>query len=566
MKKYFSIKNRFVLFITYAVVIPSFLINLVISTFYISYMNDRVKDNYNYLSTMSYNNAYNMYLVYDRMFNKIMNETEIITAVKKLNHVSDLHTSIKLSQEIDSKIKAIALEDETNNICQITIYPLNSPVPPIGTYVASTRSIMHKEWFNNLKKRNKYMYISKQDKRNIMGISMYLYDDADFFDSKETIAIVNMEIDLSLLFNNTIIDQNKFLRIELYDEDSNEFVSYGNSIEDIKSSKQYILEKNFISNNWKIRYIFNMREEYNVLWFVVITLSIITVILLLLEMFIGFRFSNGINSRVEFIIKKLRRIQQGNWANNETLTGNDEFTAIDDGLNVMSNQIETLINENYIIEIEKKKSEIMALQMQINPHFMYNTLESISSIAKSNSCDEIAVICQKMSDVLRYNLNKEEKETVTLEQEIKQIDNYLQIQKIRFGDRINVFYDIPVDLKNAVILKFLLQPIIENVVKHVIQKDLERHMIVITASTNGTDLSISVIDDGYGITEQDADKIKAHIETIKTDKASGIGLKNINSRLKLIFGEEYGLSLKSVKDAGTEVTAKMPLKIGEKNV
>lgn len=177
--------------------------------------------------------------------------------------------------------------------------------------------------------------------------------------------------------------------------------------------------------------------------------------------------------------------------------------------------------------------------------------------------DEIAVISQKLSDILRYNLRSDKEQTVSLNAEISQANNYLDIQKIRFGDRLNIFYDIPYKLQDAVVLKFLLQPIIENVIKHVIQKDLEPHTVVISAKAEGEILRVSVIDDGADTCDNTSSEI---LQQPNGKNSSGIGLKNINSRLKLVFGEEYGISFNSIKGIGTEVTAAMPLIIGEENV
>lgn len=561
MKK-FSLKNRFIVFITGTIVLPSFLINIIVSMVYIRYMTDKTKESYNYISSISYNNAMDTFFMYNRMFDNITNDPDITEILKELNRASDLHSAIALSGKIDSKIQNLIFENDLNENCSITLYPINPDASPIGTYVASLKSASHQDWLDKIGKRNKYIYLNNDDRKKSLGISMYMYDTANFFSSEEIVAVMNMEIDIPLMFNNTVIDRNKLLRIELYNQKNDEVVSFGSSAQ-INPKNNYCYERNFINNNLKIKYTFNMSEEYSFLHWVVLILIFSVLLLLIVEMLISFHFSANLYRRVSFINDKIRHIQNGRWNYDKTLDGSDEFSIIDDGLSVMSRKIETLINDNFVMEIEKKQAKIMALQMQINPHFLYNTLECINSIAKSNSCGEIALISQKLSDILRYNLRKDKGQTVPLSEEISQANNYFDIQKIRFGDRLNIFYDIPCELRGATVLKFLLQPIIENVIKHVIQKDLESHPVVISAKAEGDILKVSVIDDGADTCDTSPEQIFSKADGKKN---SGIGLKNINSRLKLVFGEEYGISFNSIKNIGTEVTATMPLIIGEKNV
>jgi len=238
----------------------------------------------------------------------------------------------------------------------------------------------------------------------------------------------------------------------------------------------------------------------------------------------------------------------------------DEFSQIDDRLNDMCVHIENLIQEKYVAEIEKKRAELNALKLQINPHFMYNTLESIVSMAREKGCNEIVTVCNKMADMLRYSLRGEE-ETV-LSDEINSVNDYFIIQKIRFADRINIYYDIPEGLESVRVIRFLLQPLVENVVKHIISKDMEKHLIVISAKKCNDMLKIEVIDDGEGLEEEKKQHLIEILSEEQVVNGEKLGLWNLNLRLKLAFGRKSGITIESLKHVGTKIIVQMPIERG----
>ena len=240
-----------------------------------------------------------------------------------------------------------------------------------------------------------------------------------------------------------------------------------------------------------------------------------------------------------------------------TLKGNDEFADIDRKICKMSKEIERAINEKYIIETEHKSAELRALQMQINPHFMFNTLETINSLAKQAGCEEIGFVSRKMGEVLRYNIDCVN-EYVGIGDEFEHIKSYLDIQRIRYSNKFEVFYDISEEAVGCRVPKFILQPIVENSIKHAIQEGEDTYFISVVAEVHEGILTITVSDDGKGITEERLEMIRQNLSQKQSDGKSSIGLKNVHLRLKIKYGDEFGVSIVSKKNVGTSVVLKLP--------
>jgi two-component system sensor histidine kinase YesM len=245
------------------------------------------------------------------------------------------------------------------------------------------------------------------------------------------------------------------------------------------------------------------------------------------------------------------------------INGNDEIGTIDAAFNHMIISLNEQIDKNYIQWIAMQEAELKALQFQINPHFLYNTLESISGMASIKGCPDISKVSEKLGMMFRYSINKSGTELVTLNEEIRHVMNYFYIQNVRFGDTITTVIEIPDDLKKCKILRFILQPIVENSIIHGFEGNKRQGCIEISAKSAEDNLIIDIYDDGIGMSEKQVDDLNAYINQIKTvlheQKHRSIGVKNVNTRIKLMFGEQYGLQIRSKPSAGTQVRIILPL-------
>lgn len=240
------------------------------------------------------------------------------------------------------------------------------------------------------------------------------------------------------------------------------------------------------------------------------------------------------------------------------LQGYAEIIVVANNFNQMLDEIDDLTHrlldshrKLYESELIKKQSELAYLQSQINPHFLYNTLESIKGMAVEEGSDNIFNMTKALALLLRYSIKG--KDTVPLREELRIIESYIEIQKFRFGTRLDAEYRFPEELLDCKVPKMILQPIVENAIFHGIEPKVGKGLLQLGAYLSENVLLIFIRDNGVGIAEQSQKAPK------NKDQTTSIGLENVNNRIKLTFGDAYGVRVKSVAGKGTEVVIMMPI-------
>lgn len=258
-------------------------------------------------------------------------------------------------------------------------------------------------------------------------------------------------------------------------------------------------------------------------------------------------------------------------ANNiiDSFHGNDELSEAFQDLQMMIQEIkqkEALVYEARLKEQElenrQQQMEYKMLASQINPHFLYNTLETIRMKAFAAGNREVAMAIKLLGKSLRYVLDNTGTVSTTLAKEIDYLRIYFSIQQLRFGDRINYTVNIQdgLDLENYQILPLLLQPIVENAVSHGLENVDENGQILLNIyEENDTCLCIDISDNGVGMTERELADLRKNISEKDTSRTQSIGLYNINQRIQLCYGPEYSLSIASAQGKGTTVSLRLPL-------
>lgn len=227
-----------------------------------------------------------------------------------------------------------------------------------------------------------------------------------------------------------------------------------------------------------------------------------------------------------------------------------------------------IIDTKELIEGSKKHAEYLALQNQINPHFLYNTLEGIRSEALIQDVESIAKMSEALAVFFRYTISNVDK-LVTLKDEITNIENYYKIQKFRFGEKLDFKIEFQAEneeeIIHAKIPKLTLQPIFENAIFHGAEQKIGKGLLTLKVNATSKRLIVTISDDGVGIAEERVKKLNkklrgASLEYMKEGPKSkgGIALVNVNNRIKLIFGDEYGIYVYSKVGAGTDVEITMP--------
>lgn len=269
--------------------------------------------------------------------------------------------------------------------------------------------------------------------------------------------------------------------------------------------------------------------------------------------FAGIFISRYFAIRITKFVSVLNAFREGDLHKRINYRGKDEFSQIATALNGMGEDFEALINKVYLAQLQKKEAELEMLQLQINPHFLYNTLSSISRLAKFGENEKLQKMVVELAKFYRLTLNSG-KTLIPISSEIEQSGAYLAIQKVKYGHRLEVTFDIDVNIWPYETIKLILQPFIENVLKHAWSGD--RIHIRIAARLEKDMIVYSIIDDGMGMRLSRIQEIL----NPSSESETGYGIRNIDQRIKLQYGEQYGVAIVSRPGIGTTVQIKIPAK------
>lgn len=276
-------------------------------------------------------------------------------------------------------------------------------------------------------------------------------------------------------------------------------------------------------------------------------------------------FSNRLRKPVALLNAQVKKIGNGDFSPNPSIESEDELGEIGRGINKMSARIANLLDKSVEDEREKKNLEIKMLQAQINPHFLYNTLDSIRWIAVIQKNASIVKMVTALSGLLK-NMAKGFNEKVTLRAELDFLGDYITIEKMRYMEMFDVEIDVAEEaLYDAQIIKLTLQPLVENAIFSGIEPGGKNGSIRIRIWQQEEKLCISVKDDGVGMTEEKIKDIMNNPQKRKGDTMSGIGLPNVDQRIKLVYGDEYGLRIKSRVGEYTEILVTLPMEYEKEN-
>ena len=268
-------------------------------------------------------------------------------------------------------------------------------------------------------------------------------------------------------------------------------------------------------------------------------------------LFLGLSFSRIFTRKIEELTKNMDQVNHGSREVTVSSDSEDEVGILINSFHNMMDEINRLIDEVYVNKIALKEYELKALQAQINPHFLYNTLSMMNWMAIRSNQMEISKVTLALSTFYRTALSKGE-DVVTVENCIQNMQAYLEIQLTMHDNNFSVDWDIDPTIKNEKMPKLLLQPVVENAIEHGIdEKEDGDKKIFLSFRGNGDDVVITVRDNGMGMPQEKA-------ETLVTYQAKGYGLKNVNDRIRILYGENYGIRILSAPDEGTTVMMRFP--------
>lgn len=296
---------------------------------------------------------------------------------------------------------------------------------------------------------------------------------------------------------------------------------------------------------------------------IIISVALTFLICALILLIVLIVYSNIVNKPVKSLIKEMKRFEKE--ADGFVLNGGSEavteLRVISDSFRHMTIKISELMEKVRHEETELRKTELKALQAQINPHFLYNTLDSIQWMCEQGRTDDAAKMVSSLARLFRISISRG-KELITIKDEMRHAESYLIIQSYRYKDQFTYSFEIDPTLENCLCNKITVQPLIENAIYHGLNRTVDEGEIKISVKKvpdDENDILITVSDNGIGMTEEQCNAI---LKKERSD-SSGIGVKNVNDRLKIYFGDKYGLNIESELDVGTTVTVRIPKKEGE---
>lgn len=332
--------------------------------------------------------------------------------------------------------------------------------------------------------------------------------------------------------------------------------NYGSFLQDSNGEKRLVTVKTVNYTGWKIVGISYMNELVatkkdisSYVWYTIIS-GIVFIIAI-------FAFiSAKISQPIKELEKSMKLVEEGNFDINIDIRGEDEVVELSRTFNIMVSRIRELMDQILVEQEAKRKSELNALQAQINPHFLYNTLDSIVWMAENEKSQDVITMVTALARLFRISISKG-KNIISVEQELEHARNYMIIQKIRYKNKFQFEIDADPEALSHKTLKLILQPIIENSIYHGIEYMVDEGLIKISVKINDDKLIYEISDNGLGMKQEVLENILSYES--KNTGGSGVGVKNVHERIQLSYGKEYGLEIESEIEEGTTVKITIPL-------
>lgn len=377
--------------------------------------------------------------------------------------------------------------------------------------------------------------------RAVLTVDIYVSDFVDIIDKvsplrNSSIYIVDEEFTVMVSSKSDLMSRDLYEEEKLKTDIKNRNYSYISFVEKQNNIDMMVACKKIEGLDWSIIATCPLDEMYGELIEFKKIVFIVLASCILLTVFLAFFLSENLSYPIRKLVHSMSSVDDINFEILIEYNRKDEFSYLIQAYKDMLNKIKGLIGRLYISESNKRKAELNALQAQINPHFLYNTLDSINWLALKLDAADISTMVTSLSDFFRYSLNKG-KNIISLNDEKKQVESYLTIQKIRFRDKLDYHISFPPEILQYLTVKLILQPLVENAIIHGIEKKKGIGFIKISAEKVENDIEICVSDNGAGA---DTDEINKMLEE-SIDISGSFGIRNVNERIKQTFGDRYGI-------------------------
>lgn len=345
----------------------------------------------------------------------------------------------------------------------------------------------------------------------------------------------------------------------LFSENNAEVAAFEDGIYDdtLNGEKRKVIVSTIAYTGWKVVGVIPQNVQTDsLIRFRYYIMTIITLLIMMI-LFVNKIITRKISSPILKLDDSVKAYEAGEKPN-IYIGGSSEIRHLGHSVQKSYEQIESLMKEIVEQQNERRKSELDALQSQINPHFLYNTLESITWMIEGNKNEDAVFMISELAKLFRISLSKG-KTIISIEDEIQHCRSYLNIQKYRYKDRFEIQYDVDSEIYNYCTVKLILQPILENAIYYGVgdMDEDDDAKILIKGRIKEKDIYIAIEDNGMGMREEDVRNILTDNQKVPKH-GSGVGLINVHSRIQLMFGTAYGLTVESEADVGTTVTVHLP--------
>ena len=559
--KYISnikLRYKFILVFLCVSFIPTFILGVVFYSQISNVLVDKQKESANNYIYQSTSNMDNKLEIYNNLsdyiaFNQTMNN--IISS----NYNNNYEFYEQITNTLDPMLSSIKYFH--SNVNSLTIYTNNIDVEHDQT-IAPISNIEKESWFNKALNSTKTNWVVDKENKKIFSTRKM-----PLLSRQEIQAILVIDVDYDDVFSSFEEANNHNFSLFISDVDENEVYSYSNftksytnyssaysSETNINKDQSVIINKRENAADWTVRMYYPESLSTSEIEPASLLISIIIIILMVISLIAVWFTSRFVTSRIDRLTGNIKLVENGNLEVYVESDEQDEIGVLIRGFSRMVKRIKYLIEEVYQSQLHQKEYEMRALQQQINPHFLYNTLSMINFKALEAGEDTISKMTLSLSAFYRTSLNKG-KNYCSINDELKNMESYIDIQLMMHDFDFDVEIEIDEEIRQYETLNLILQPIVENAIGHGIDLlEDRRGLIKVYASMVDEEIYIMVEDNGVGMD-------KETMERMLTQDSKGYGMRNVNRRIKLFYGQDYGLHIESVINQGTVVTVKLPKKI-----
>ncbi len=547
-------------FIFYAIIIIILIFILFITSMLFNFQSTVIKTNntYNNLLVKFIDNQFSEYEKSIRLLSK---EKDIIEAVSNEHNLSKANNLLYLHGNKQNIKANFALLDKNGYIIATSLYKKNQEILSTSN-VMNSIIISHEKNFDKIYKDINNMKFDESQKSNFMfskavyseneiiGYLIYWLKDEDFSELTRY-----KDVDIVIMadtFNNSIFSTNDIM---INNMGKISLSGMNNNLIMIDKQIYYIITNEIKPENFKIITMTSIQKHKEFLIFGIILLIVISLFMVILVTILSPRITKRNLASFDSLIFAIQQLKDGNIDHRIQSKTFDEFQDIYHDFNTMMSRIQSLIKSNYEIAERKRQMEIKHLEGQFNPHFVFNVMEMIryEVLLEPEMASNLVV---SFANLMRYNLNYGSVE-VLLKIDIEYIEDYLKIQKMRFGNRLSYSIDIEESLLECMIPKLILQPIIENSIKYGIE-NTDNLFINIVIHKSKDILTISLSDNGVGIEKEKLNNLNSLLQD-EYAMPSNIGLYNAHRIIRLLYGKRYGLNITSEYGKGTIVVLTIPV-------